>query len=621
MILRSASRPARGRLLRRAWAAPALAAVAWAVAPRSAAAETLEAEPIEVTAARDPLAVADSPRLTVLRREEIARLPVSSVEEAIALVAGADVRQRGPDGVQADVSIRGGTFEQTLVLLNGIKVSDPQTGHHNLDLPVALGQVERIEVLRGPASRAWGPNAFAGVVNVVTRGAGGRSLAAQAEGGSDGTAGASLSLAADSGGLAGRLGLAGSRSDGYRHNTDYEIGNASLAASLPAGPARLDLLAGHTEKDFGANGFYSDRYPNQREDTGTTFVSVGTDVAAESVLISPRLAWRRHRDHYLLDFEQPSLYENHHRTDVVSAELQTTVGSAAGTTTLGAEWGLETIESSSLGDHERRRAGLFGNHRFGLGPRASLSAGAFAAHHSGWGWEIWPGADLAIDLGGGARLRASVDKSYRVPTFTELYYRSPASLGNPDLLPEEAWTWEAGADWRRGGHRLAASFFRREGTNLIDWVRSDPSQPWQVQNSAHLRTDGIEASWEWQPPAKSGAAVLRSFRAGYAFLDTDRAPSALESRYLLDHLRHQLVATADLALGLGLVQTWRLAWEDRMNGEEYLLLDMRLLRRFGRGEVYVDATNLLDAEYSAIPGVPQPGRRVMAGLRFELGPW
>lgn len=611
------SLPAR-RLISILSAAGALSLGVWGSA---AAADGVATEPIVVTAGRGAAVPVDGGRVTVIGREEIARLPVSSVADAIALIAGADVRQRGPDGVQADLSLRGGTFEQTLVLINGVKVSDPQTGHHALDLPFGLGDIERIEVLRGPGSRIWGPNAFAGAVNIVTRGAAGRSVTAQAQGGSHGSAAGDVALAGDAGGLAGRLGLSGSRSDGYRFNTDYEIGTASLTGVVPLGTLGLDVLAGHTEKDFGANGFYSDRYPNQREDTATTFVSLGEDFAAANLLVSPRLSWRQHRDHYVLDFRSPSLYENRHRTDVLGAELQATLDSAAGVTTFGAEWALEAIESNSLGDHERRRAGLFGNHRLALGRRASLAAGAFASYHSDWGWEVWPGADAVVDLGAGARLLGSVDKSYRVPTYTELYYVSPASIGNPELVPEEAWTWEAGADWRRGGHRLSAAFFRREGTNLIDWVRADASGPWQVMNVADVRTDGVELGWEWHPREGAAQAVLQRLRAGYAYLDSDRATQGRESRYLLDHLRHQVVLELGHRLGGALSQNWRVSWEDRLNGEEHLLVDTRIRWPLSRGELFLDVTNLFDTAYAFIPGVPQPGRWVTVGARLGLGPW
>ena len=119
--------------------------------------------------------------LDVLTATQIAQLPVATVTEALQYVPGLDLRQRGPRGVQADLSIRGGSFEQVLVLVDGIKLTDPQTGHHTLNIPVPLENVERIEVLKGPGARLYGQNAFAGAINIVTKAAAGDAVQLSAE--------------------------------------------------------------------------------------------------------------------------------------------------------------------------------------------------------------------------------------------------------------------------------------------------------------------------------------------------------------------------------------------------------------------------------------------------------
>jgi iron complex outermembrane receptor protein len=504
------------------------------------------------------------------------------------------------------------------VLVDGVKVADPQTGHHNLDLPVSLADIERVEVLKGPASRLFGPNAFGGVVNIVTRRPAGRAASFGAAGGEHGYLAGAASASADAGAAA-RLSASASRSDGYRPNTDFEIGTLSFSGYVPAGASGVRLLAGRTSKDFGANGFYSDRFPNQREDTRASFVSLAADAGAGALTLAPRLFWRRHDDHYLLDADRPAFYENRHRTDVGGAEVRAAVDTAAGSTSFGGELAEERIDSSNLGDHERRRGGLFVNHRAALGSRVTLGAGAFAAHHTGWGWEVWPGADLGVALGGGVRVFAAVDKSYRVPTYTELYYTSPANKGNPELRPEQAWTYEGGLEWRGRGHRAGLSAFRRDGSNIIDWVRASPELPWQVTNRTSLRTDGIEAGWEWRAP--QAGSLLERLRAGYTWLSSERDAAGLESRYALDHLRHQVVLEAAHALGRGFSQSWTVVWEQRLDGERHLAVDTRLRRPFARGEVFLEATNLLNASFTEVGGVPQPGRWLSAGLTLHFGSW
>ena len=127
-------------------------------------------EEIEVHGLRSPDIYSRESRLVeVITRQKIGSLPAENINSLLKYISGVDVRQRGAEGIQTDISLRGGTFDQVMVLLNGINITDSQTGHHNFNLPVSLQQVERIEVLKGPASRIYGPNAFSGAINIVTK--------------------------------------------------------------------------------------------------------------------------------------------------------------------------------------------------------------------------------------------------------------------------------------------------------------------------------------------------------------------------------------------------------------------------------------------------------------------
>jgi len=152
-------------------------------------------------------------------------------------------------------------------------------------------------------------------------------------------------------------------------------------------------------------------------------------------------------------------------------------------------------------------------------------------------------------------------------------------------------------------------------------VRADATEPWRAENVGEVRTDGLEAGWEWRPAAGAAGGVLLGAGAAYAFLDSDRDTAGLESKYVLDHLRHQVLLDLEHALPLGMSQRWRVAWEERMGGEEYLVVDTRVRRAFAGGELYLDATNLFDESYELVPGVPQPGRWVTVGVQAGLGPW
>ena len=137
---------------------------------QQSASTQVDLDEVEVTASRAPIALNQATKIvTVIPAQEIAAAPVTSIQDLLEYAAGVDVRQRGEGGTQADISIRGGTFDQIAVLLNGINLSNPQTGHYSFDIPVNLSDIERIEVISGPSSRVFGASAFAGAINIITK--------------------------------------------------------------------------------------------------------------------------------------------------------------------------------------------------------------------------------------------------------------------------------------------------------------------------------------------------------------------------------------------------------------------------------------------------------------------
>ncbi len=273
----------------------------------------------------------------VLARPELEATPARSLAELLMTVPGVQVRQVGASGALGDISIRGGSFQQTAVMIDGIKVNDPQTGHHNLNVPVGLSEVERVEVLNGPGSSLFGPNAFSGAVNLVTRQGAGRSVSGSVEGGEYGRFETRFALSAPVGASRNRLSLARAGSRGYTRNTDYAVWNGFYRGTVSTKPGELKLAAGYLDQDFGASSFYTAAYPNQHEATETRFAQMGLAMARRGWSLTPQLWWRQHRDDYILDYARPDWYRNLHRTEVVGGELQLTVDSPLGQTAAGGE--------------------------------------------------------------------------------------------------------------------------------------------------------------------------------------------------------------------------------------------------------------------------------------------
>ncbi|MFQ6040205.1 MAG: TonB-dependent receptor plug domain-containing protein [Candidatus Poribacteria bacterium] len=583
------------------------------------ASPTTEVEEVVVTASRIPMNLSRLTRsVTVIDRDDIKSAPVHSIQDLLEYVVGVDLRRRGAHGVQSDVSVRGGTFEQTLILIDGIKVSDPQTGHHNLNLPLTMGDVERIEVLKGHGSRLYGPNAFGGVINIITKKGKERTFHLKSSIGEHGLAEGTISLSYPLGVSNHRLSLSRMRSTGYRKDTDFDTLDILYSSVISIDSGVFSVSIGHNDKEFGADSFYSTIYPNEWEHIKATFLRFSSSLKWRRVAFSPKLYWRRHEDDFVLDRDRPGWFRNQHETDVYGVEIQTDFASRFGLSASGCELSDEKIESDNLGAHLRSKGGVFLEQqlKYGIG---TVVLGSYAYYYSDWGWKFWPGADFGFDIKDGVRFFGSIGRSFRVPTYTELYYSSPANKGNPNLKPEEAWTYEAGINFslRETVHEVkplrgSLSIFRREGQNLIDWVRTEEIDPWEARNIAVVSTNGVEAELRFEP------AKTLEIQLGYALLDSDKETKGFDSKYLLDHLRHQFLAQIKHPLVFRLLSSWKLRYEERPTDEGVFLLDAKIFGRYGKVELFVAGTNLLDVSYTEVGGAPMPGRWLTAGLVFNL---
>lgn len=578
--------------------------------------------PVEVVGTRAPLSGDGLVRgLTWLGRDDLERRPARSVAGMLAGEPAVDVARRQPDGVQGDLSIRGSTYEQVLVLLDGFAVGDPQTGHHNLNLPLGPGEVGRIEILPGQGSALYGANAVGGVVNVVSRVPGerrGGELEATAGGfGSRGgrVALESGALDAPGGELRLRAGAETYRTDGDHPGTDADRRAASLRAVSEGGGGRLDLLAGAARREFGARDFYAP-FPSF-ERTEALFAGLRwTRPVSRRVILEPRLAFRRHEDHFVLLRDDPQAYVNDHVSRRTTGELKASVDAGHG---LGFAFlaGImaEDLDSAgiragapapALGDRERRRttgaAEIIGRH----GP-VDWSVGGRLDAWRGFDDRGTASAAATVRLAPELVLRGSAGTVYRVPTYTELHYEDPANVADPDLVPETGWTWDAALEARHGPWSFAATLFARFEDDVIDWARpvATPGEPWRSRNIAEAETRGWTQSASLATPAGHRLAVsLTGIRRRTSL------PAGWTGKYVSLVPRRQAAAELTLAVPGGVRVTPRIRHRERTDGERHTVADLRVAFARGPWSWRVDATNLFDAAYAEIPGVPMPGRLV-----------
>ncbi len=571
---------------------------------------------VVVTAAATPVDLASVTRtLTVISREEIAQMPIESVADLLRLASSIDVRARGARGMQADFSVRGAAFGQTLVLVDGVRLNDAQTGHHNGDIPVPLGAIERIEILHGAGASLFGADALGGTINVITR----RDVPASAsvEAGSFDLIAARAQGSVGAPSVRTTASVAADRSSGFMYERQFQT--VALTSRTALGE-RSSASVSWTWKDFGANGFYG--AAPSHESTNQTLLSASTEAGrAQAWTVRATGSYRTHGDHFLFDVRRPSLSESVHRTHAVIGTVKATHPLAGrGTVTIGGEGGGDWVRSTNLGDRDLRRMGLFGEARYAVTPRTQVDASLRVDRYSEFGTATNPGVGLTTWPSRRVRLRASAGRAFRVPTFTERYYHDPANQARADIGPERSWSGDGGVDlFLPGGLTVQATGFVRRDRDVIDWLRATPLDRWQTYNVHHADAKGLELA------VRRGWGTAGAFaQAGYTRADVTVDPASTLcgagqclSKYVLDYAPHVLVVSGVVPLPGGIRVAPRFEYKHRQRNATVIdtaVIDLRASRRAGRYEIRVDGTNLGNEVYQEIAGVAMPGRAATVSL-------
>ncbi len=600
---------------------------------------------VEVTGSRAPLATGQAARMvTVLSREDIQAAPVQSINDLLKMAVGVDVRQRGPMGAQTDIGIRGGSSEQLTILLDGINICDPQTGHNAFDLPCDLQDIERIEVLEGPAGRVYGTSSLAGAVNIVTKKSRERGADVRLKGGSFGYLSTSGSIAMP-GRVSSLLSASYTRSDGYSRskagalNSDYGGGKVFYQGDYRHDQLRLHWYAGLSSKGFGSNTFYSAKFDEQFEQTTKWFTALQGDLTTGRLHVKPSLYWNRSYDRFeLIRGSEDKVPFNHHRSDVFGINLNSWFDWLGGRTAFGAEFRNEDIVSGNLGEPLNKP---HGNYRFGLNrsnlslhlehnillKQFTLSAGFIAVKNT-WNempFTIYPGVDASYRFGDHWKVYASYNTSLRMPSFTELYYSVGGHQADKYLQPEELTALEGGVKFHARQFSVQASIFHHHARQLIDWVMDtrDADAVWQSVNLTRVNTLGEEIKASYQD-------TWGHLSLAYCHLHQDKdLDDYLQSKYSLEYLRHKFSAQMQVRLIDHLLLNIGYRWQDRMgtytdvSGEvqhyhPYSIVDAKLTWQHDHYSVYVEGNNLTNHRYVDYGNVPQPGTWLMVGASYHF---
>lgn len=571
----------------------------------------------------------------IIDKAAIRQLPVRSVAEVLAYVAGVDIRQRGPFGTQADVSIDGGSFEQTLILLNGVKISDVQTGHLSMNLPVSLDAVERIEVLRGPAARVYGVNALTGAINIITHASDKTSATVSLQSGSSfkkrsdegksgiyGGYGAQAVLNLPAGISRNLISLGTQRSNGQRYNSSTEDYKAFYQGKIqPNDRHGIDLMAGFIHNEFGANGFYA--APGDKESyeiVKTGLFSIGsTHKLGNNFQFKPRASYRLNKDDYRYYRDDISKARSQHETQVFALELNSSLHTSIGDFGFGLETRSEKIESTNIGDHDRYNHGLYAEYKTEPVRDLVVNIGTYVNYNTQYGWQVFPGIDAAYAFNDHWRASVNIGSSQRIPSFTDLFLKQPGNIGNAALKSERAWQLEGALKYHQQGFFVQGGYFRRNITDFIDWVRQDvtPAPPYQPFNLGSNLMQGL--SFSAGQDVKIGSRSTLRYDLSYNYLK----PKALElqegkdSKYILESLRHQALARVALRS-----QNWNFTvgnrWIKRELNNAYLLTDVKAEYNLLKIGIFIDVNNIFNATYKEAGAVYLPSRWYTLGLRYAF---
>ncbi len=582
------------------------------------------AQSITVTTTLEPLPLAESDRSVNLISPRDQPLISNSAVDLLRQDSSLNLQVRAANGVQADLSLRGTTFEQSLILLNGLRINDPETGHLNLDIPIPLDAVTRIDILHGSGSTFYGSDAIGGAVNLLTQPpAPGLTIVASAGGGSYSSIEQHLRASYANGPFAEQLTGSRDTSDGFIPDRNYSSNALASETWLTWKPGAQnyasDVLLATSDRPYGASQFYGP-YPSWERTKGW-FASIQQQLGPQT---AASFGYRRHTDLFVLFVDQPAIYENNHITTSYEGALRRADNFGSNTTlSYGVEADGDTINSNSLGQHSRNQGAGYANLSLRALGRFSLSLGArdeiLTGNASGNDNVFSPSIAAAYTLTRTTRLRASAGHGFRLPTYVDLYYADPTTIGNANLKPESSWSFEAGIDWTSSNGRLTlnAAAFRLQEKDAIDYAKTilaTPAltfaEPWQAVNIQNLNITGAEATVRLR--LTSNQQLQFSYTAAHAAPPPPNILSEYAYNYAAQNALflwtgqfHQLTAHTQVNIVQKTTQT------------PYPLWDVALSRNTGHLRPYLRALNLSNTGYQEIPQVPLQGRTIMAGAEFN----
>ncbi len=590
----------------------------------------------------DEVEILSSPRIEIeslqnsisvisISNEEIQNSTATNVSELLQQIAGIDIRRRGVEGMQADLYIRGGSFDQTLLLIDGIKVEDPQTGHHTMNMTLPLEVIERIEITKGSAGRIYGQNAFTGAVNIITKKNVKNNLSVGLSGGSFDQKRGSLTVQRKLENSDILINYNRKESEGYRYNTDFKNDELFIKSNFKIKDHKVSAIGAFNERKFGSNGFYaSPAAIDQYEETQASIIGLTTTFKKDDLIIKPKLYWKRNQDMYVYLRQDPSVYRNLHISDKVGIEVNASTSNSIGSLGLGIDLSKVSLTSNNLGNRNRTMLNMFVEQQIKIqNEKIDLTPGVAITYFSDVSTRLnyqsnffnnlffYPGMDLGYILNKNLKLYSNIGYTYRIPTYTDLFYSSPTTLGNENLKLEKALSKEIGLKYLKSNFNLSMSLYQRDASDIIDYVRNNEAEPWQAYNIREITTNGFELNMGYK--FYLGTFRPQSINIGYSNINDDLLETDFTfSRYALNSLKNQITATYMFQIRDFISSTLTFKNCERLNDESYRVIDFRTTYIYEKFTLSIILNNILDEDYTETNLVPMPGFNSLVGIKYSI---
>jgi len=595
----------------------------------------------------DQVEIISSPRIEIkslqnsisvisISKEEIQNSTATNVSELLQQIAGIDVRRRGVEGMQADLYIRGGSFDQTLLLIDGIKVEDPQTGHHTMNMTLPLEVIEKIEITKGSAARIYGQNAFTGAINIITRKDVENNISLGLTAGSFTQKRAALTIQRKLESSDLLVNYNRKESEGYRYNTDFKNDEFFIKSNFKIKDQKISAIGAFNERKFGANGFYaSPEAIDQYEETQASIIGLSTTLKKDDLIIKPKLYWKRNQDMYVYLRQDPSVYRNMHISNKVGAEINMVLNNQLGILGLGIDISNTTLSSNNLGQRDRKMLHIFAEQQMKFfDDKLDLTPGLTITYFSDLanstdpdsvetsdGWtnipHIYPGIDLGYSFSEKFKLYSNFGYTFRIPTYTDLFYSSPTTEGNEFLVYEKALTSELGIKYEKENFNLTFSAYNRAASDVIDYVKNEESEPWQANNIRDINTLGFELNMGYK--FYLGSFNTHQIKIGFSNINDDLKETEFNfSRYALNSLKNQITSTYSFELFNKISSTIAFKNSERLNEEKYTVVDFKTSYKHDKFTLSIILNNILDTEYTETNLVPMPGFNSLVGIKYSI---